>query len=96
MKINPRLKRTRRTPIYNVGAASRLTGIPIWTLRWIERHGLVAPTRTDGNHRLFSDEDLELLEQIRQLMEEQVNLPGIRIILRMKVEHTTLVIRRKA
>lgn len=67
-----------------MGAASRLSGMPIWTLRWIERHGLVAPRRTEGNQRLFSDLDLERLGLIRDLMEKKVNLAGIRVILRMR------------
>lgn len=82
-----RVRKTSSTPIYNIGAASRLVGLPIWTLRWIEKHELVAPTRTAGNQRLFSDEDLELLNMIRDLMEEKVNLAGIRVILRLRVEH---------
>lgn len=82
--LSPRLRRTKATPIYNIGAASKLAGIPIWTLRWIERHGLVSPKRTTGNQRLYSDVDVELLELIRALMEKKVNLAGIRVILRMR------------
>lgn len=77
--------RTKATPIYSIGAASRLTGIPIWTLRWVERHKLVSPVRTAGNQRLFSDDQIDLLNEIRALMAEEVNLPGIRIILRMRM-----------
>lgn len=84
VKLSPRLKRTGATPIYNIGAASRLSGLPIWTLRWIEKHGLVSPRRTGGNQRLYSDVDVELLVVIRGLMEEKVNLAGIRVILRMR------------
>jgi MerR family transcriptional regulator, glutamine synthetase repressor len=79
-----RVKKTRRTPIYNIGAASRLVGLPIWTLRWIEKHALVAPARTSGHQRLFSEDDVELLIVIRGLMQEKVNLAGIRVILRMR------------
>jgi MerR family glutamine synthetase transcriptional repressor len=81
-----RIARTRETPCYNIGTASRLTGIPVWTLRWIERHELIRPRRTEGNQRLFSESDLDLLNAIRELMEERVNLQGIRIILRMRLE----------
>lgn len=81
-----RVAHTRTTPIYGIGAVSRLTGIPIVTLRWIERQGLVSPARSDGRHRLFSDEEIELLNEVRNLMDEHVNLPGIRIILRLRLE----------
>ncbi len=84
VRILRRLRRTRATPIYPIGAASRLCGLPIYTLRWIERHGLVAPRRTGGNQRLFSDEDMARLNRIRELMERRVNLPGIRMILSLR------------
>ncbi|MBI2787464.1 MAG: MerR family transcriptional regulator [Elusimicrobia bacterium] len=67
-----------------MGAASRLTGIPIWTLRWIERHGLLRPSRTRGRQRLYNDFDLNRLRDIRGWMEQKVNLAGIRVILRLQ------------
>ena len=78
------VKRTTATPVYTIGAASRLTGIPIWTLRWIERHGLLRPTRTQGRQRLYNDGDLSRLREVRGLMEQKVNLAGIRVILRLQ------------
>ncbi|MBI4345308.1 MAG: MerR family transcriptional regulator [Elusimicrobia bacterium] len=82
------LRRDKRTPIYNIGCVARLTGLAIWTVRWIERHKLVCPCRSNGNQRLFSDEDVEVLHEIRRLMEEGVNLAGVRVILRMRIEQT--------
>ncbi len=75
------VKRTTATPVYTIGAASRLTGIPIWTLRWIERHGLLRPSRTQGRQRLYTDVDMTRLRDIRSWMEKKVNLAGIRVIL---------------
>lgn len=80
------VERSRTTPIYNIGMASQLTGIPIYTLRWIEQHELITPERTNGNQRLFSDDDIDLIQEIRKLMEADVNLPGIKIILQMRLE----------
>ncbi|MEK7383926.1 MAG: MerR family transcriptional regulator [Elusimicrobiota bacterium] len=77
-------RRTRTTPVYAIGAAARLTGIPIWTLRWIERHGLLNPERTPGRQRLYSDSEMTLLRSVRDLMEQKVNLAGIRVILKMR------------
>lgn len=79
-----RAARNRRTPVYSISAASRLAGLPIWTLRWIEKHALVAPRRTDGNQRLYSDDDLDRLGTIRDLLEKKVNLAGIKVILGMR------------
>lgn len=78
------VKRAESTPVYTIGTASRLTGIPIWTLRWIERHGLLRPSRTEGRQRLYNDEDLSRLKDVRGLMEKKVNLAGIRVILSMR------------
>lgn len=78
------VRRTAATPVYTIGAASRLTGIPIWTLRWIERHGLLRPSRTRGRQRLYTDADLTRLRDVRGFMEQKVNLAGIRVILRLR------------
>lgn len=78
------VRRTQAAPLYNIGAASRLSGLPAWTLRWIEKHGLVSPDRTSGNQRLFSTNDVDHLLEIRRLLTKKVNLAGIRIIIRLK------------
>lgn len=83
-RLDRPVRRTRSTPIYTIGAAARLTGIPIWTLRWIEKHGLLRPGRTSGRQRLYSDDELDLLREIRGWMEQKVNLAGIRVILRLR------------
>ncbi len=84
MGVRVFVKRTSRTPLYSIGVASRLCGISIHTLRWVERAGLVEPSRTEGNQRLFCDADLETLSEVRKLLALRVNLQGIRVILRMQ------------
>ena len=55
------------------------------TLRLYEREGLLKPSRTDGNTRLYSEEDLEQLETILALTRDLgVNLAGVEIILNMR------------
>jgi MerR family transcriptional regulator/heat shock protein HspR len=55
------------------------------TLRLYEREGLLAPSRSEGNTRLYTDEDLERLEVILKLTRELgVNLAGVEIILNMR------------
>jgi MerR family transcriptional regulator/heat shock protein HspR len=55
------------------------------TLRLYEREGLLRPSRTEGNTRLYSDEDLERLETILSLTRDLgVNLAGVEIILNMR------------
>jgi len=55
------------------------------TLRLYEREGLLKPSRSEGNTRLYTDDDLERLEVILQLTRELgVNLAGVEIILNMR------------
>jgi MerR family transcriptional regulator/heat shock protein HspR len=55
------------------------------TLRYYERMGLIVPSRTRGNVRLYSEEDVQRLRQIKRLMDDLgVNLAGAEVILRMR------------
>ena len=57
------------------------------TLRLYEREGLMKPSRSDGNTRLYTDEDLELLEVVLHLTRDLgVNLAGVEIILNMRAK----------
>jgi MerR family transcriptional regulator/heat shock protein HspR len=72
-------------PVYTIGVAARLLGVSPQTLRVIEREGLLDPHRTEANIRLYSENDLILLQRIRTLVsEEGVNLAGVRLILEME------------
>jgi MerR family transcriptional regulator, glutamine synthetase repressor len=86
-RLLARIVRKKTTPVYSIGAASRLTGLPVYTLRWIEKHELVSPERTEGRQRLFSDADIELLQLIRSLIEEGVNMQGVRVIIKMRIKY---------
>lgn len=70
---------------YMISAVSRKYNIHPQTLRLYEREGLLAPSRTEGNTRLYSDDDLERLETILALTRDLgVNLAGVEIILHMR------------
>jgi MerR family transcriptional regulator/heat shock protein HspR len=70
---------------YMISAVARRYDIHPQTLRMYEREGLLAPSRTEGNTRLYSDEDLVQLETILSLTRELgVNLAGVEIILNMR------------
>jgi MerR family transcriptional regulator/heat shock protein HspR len=62
--------------------AAELVGMHPQTLRKYERAGLLAPTRSKGYHRLYSDDDLSRLSSIRHLVHKQgVNVAGVRLLL---------------
>ena len=76
----------RRKGVYMISAVAELFGIHPQTLRLYEREGLLWPSRTEGNTRVYTDEDLEQLQTILNLRELGVNLAGVDIILNMRVK----------
>jgi MerR family transcriptional regulator, heat shock protein HspR len=70
---------------YMISVVARSYGIHPQTLRLYEREGLLRPSRTEGNTRLYSDEDLHELEVVLNLTRDLgVNLAGVEIILNMR------------
>ncbi len=70
---------------YMISAVAETYGIHPQTLRLYEREGLLSPSRTEGNTRLYSEEDLHQLETILNLTRDLgVNLAGVEIILNMR------------
>lgn len=68
-----------------ISAVAQRYGIHPQTLRMYEREGLLTPSRSDGNTRLYGDADLERLETILSLTRDLgVNLAGVEIILNMR------------
>lgn len=70
---------------YMISAVAEQYQVHPQTLRLYEREGLLKPSRSEGNTRLYTDEDLERLEVILQLTRELgVNLAGVEIVLNMR------------
>ena len=68
-----------------ISAVAEMYGIHPQTLRLYEREGLLKPSRTEGNTRLYTDEDIERLEFILSLARDLgVNISGMAIILQMR------------
>lgn len=71
-------------PLYVISVAARLLELHPQTLRKYEREGFVAPSRTSGNLRLYSAEDLESLRQVKHLVENRgINLAGVELALQV-------------
>ena len=74
-----------------ISAVSEKYGIHPQTLRLYEREGLLKPSRSDGNTRLYTDDDLKRLDVILELTRELgVNLAGVEIILNMREKMATM------
>ena len=67
----------RHKPVYMIGVAAELAGVPPQTLRSYEQKGLLTPQRTSGNTRMYSQADIERLELINELTNEGINLAGV-------------------
>lgn len=75
----------RSKAAYMISAVAEQYQVHPQTLRLYEREGLLKPSRSDGNTRLYTDEDLERLEVILKLTRDLgVNLAGVEIILNMR------------
>ncbi len=75
----------RKTKTYTISAVAELFEIHPQTLRLYEREGLLKPSRSEGNTRLYEDSDIERLEIILSLTRDLgVNLAGVEIILNMR------------
>ena len=76
--------REQNEPRYVISIAAKILGIQTHTLRYYERIGIVEPSRSRGNIRLYSEKDLEQLRRVKTLIEDLgVNLAGAEVILRM-------------
>jgi MerR family transcriptional regulator/heat shock protein HspR len=78
------MRQEESEPRYVISVAAKILGIQTHTLRYYERIGVVEPSRSRGNIRLYSERDLEQLRHVKTLMENLgVNLAGAEVILRM-------------
>lgn len=70
-------------PIYPIRTVARLTGVDARRIRaWESQYGLIRPARTRGGHRLFSQQDLDLIKRIKRLIDEEgLRLQGVRLLL---------------
>lgn len=84
--------RRRRAPrptderaVYIISVAAELSGVHPQTLRMYERRGLLAPERTSGNTRRYSERDIERIRMIQELTQrEGVSLAGVKLFIDMR------------
>ena len=79
------MAKRKKQGAYMISSVAEMYGIHPQTLRLYEREGLLKPSRTEGNTRLYTDGDIERLELILSLARDLgVNISGIAIILQMR------------
>jgi MerR family transcriptional regulator/heat shock protein HspR len=84
--------------VYVISVAAELAGLHPQTLRIYERRGLLEPQRTQGGNRRYSEKDITTMRRIQELMNEGLNIEGVRKVMeleseieRLKSELTTMV-----
>jgi len=78
-------------PRYVISIAARILGFRTHTLRYYEKIGIIEPSRSKGNIRLYSERDITQLRRVKSLMDDLgINLAGVEVILRMAQRITEL------
>ena len=80
----------RHAGVFAISVAAEMTSLQIQNLRVYERRGLVAPGRTSGGTRLYSEADIDRLHRIRDLLADGLNLAGIAAVLELEAENERL------
>ena len=85
------MKLDNNEPRYVISIAARMLGVQTHTLRYYERIGIIEPSRSQGNIRLYSESDVTWLRRVKTLMDDLgINLAGVEVILRMAQQMTEL------
>ncbi len=71
-------------PRYVISVAARMVGVRTYTLRYYERVGIIEPSRSRGNIRLYSERDIARLRRVKTLVDDMgVNLAGVEVIIKI-------------
>ena len=74
-------------PVYVISVVCKLVDLPIWTLRQLDKKGVVCPKRIGRKSRFYSLKDIKKLEYVHYLMEDKhVNIHGVKIILETEIK----------
>jgi MerR family transcriptional regulator, glutamine synthetase repressor len=68
----------RSMPLFPIGIVMQLTDLTARQIRYYEEHKLISPARTEGNRRMFSLNDIDRLLEIKDLIDQGINMAGIR------------------
>lgn len=75
----------RNLPLFPISTVKQLTDLSERQIRYYEEHDLINPSRTNGNRRMFSFNDVDKLLEIKALLDKGLNLAGIKEVFKVKV-----------
>jgi len=73
-------------PLFPISIVMQLTELSARQIRYYEEHELISPARTEGNKRIFSLNDIDRLLEIKEMLEQGINLAGIKKVFSVKEE----------
>jgi MerR family transcriptional regulator/heat shock protein HspR len=76
--------------VYGISVAAELVGLNPQTLRLYEQRGLLEPSRTEGGTRRYSEDDVDRLRRITQLLDDGLNLAGVGRVLGLEQDNARL------
>lgn len=79
----------RNMPLFPIGIVMQLTELSARQIRYYEQNDLISPARTKGNQRLFSFYDVDRLLEIKALIEQGVNITGVKQVIQLKQQAKT-------
>ena len=80
----------RSMPLFPIGTVMQLTELTARQIRYYEEHQLISPARTDGNRRTFSLNDIDRLLEIKDLIDQGVNMAGIKQLFLIKEQQLNM------
>lgn len=87
--LNSKLK--KKQAFFSISAVAKMFSVHQQTIRLYEKEGFITPKRSDGNTRMFSEEDVDRLEEIIQLTHQMgINLAGVEMILKLQKKITRM------
>ncbi|KAB2335515.1 MerR family transcriptional regulator [Cytobacillus gottheilii] len=78
----------RSMPLFPIGIVMQLTELTARQIRYYEEHQLISPARTDTNRRLYSLNDIDKLLEIKDLIDQGINMAGIKQLFLVKEDQT--------
>lgn len=82
-------------PLFPIGTVMQLTDLSARQIRYYEEHELISPARSDGKRRMFSLNDIDKLLEIKDLIDQGVNLAGIKQIFAKNILEETQAVTKE-
>jgi MerR family transcriptional regulator, glutamine synthetase repressor len=81
----------RSMPLFPIGTVMQLTELSARQIRYYEEHELISPARTEGNRRLYCLNDIDRLLEIKDLIDQGVNMAGIKQLFLVKAQQSNIL-----